>query len=177
MKCKPVLCGARKEIPEQREKQNMKPRRWMSTILVCLSAALAISVQLSAQTITTFDAPGVGTSPAQGTNATGINAYGAITGMYTDSNYVWHGFLRAPNGTFTTFDAPGAGTGVYYGTFAFGLNLEGATAVKFNGITAAITYDTFTRITVTVPVGATTGKIKVVTPGGKAKTTTVFTVT
>jgi uncharacterized protein (TIGR03437 family) len=58
-----------------------------------------------------------------------------------------------------------------------GLTLEGATAVKFNGIIAAITYDTFAQITVTVPAGATTGKIKVVTPGGKAKTTTVFTVT
>lgn len=31
--------------------------------------ALALSIPLSAQTITTFDAPGAGTGPAQGPNA------------------------------------------------------------------------------------------------------------
>jgi hypothetical protein len=39
---------------------------------------------------------------------------------------VYHGFLRAPDGTFTTFDAPGAGTGAYQGTFAISINPAGA---------------------------------------------------
>jgi hypothetical protein len=57
------------------------------------------------------------------------------------------------------------------------LPLSGATNVTFNGVTGTITKDTETTIKVKVPMGATTGKIKVVTPGGPVKTATVFTVT
>jgi hypothetical protein len=49
--------------------------------------------------------------------------------------------------------------------------------VTFNNSTATITKDTATKIKVKVRAGATTGKIKVSTPGGKAKSATVFTVT
>ena len=66
--------------------------------------------------IITFDAPGAGTGPFQGTFAFGINPAGAIAGYYVDSGYVSHGFLRARDGTMTTFDAPGAGTGSFQGT-------------------------------------------------------------
>src|ERR1051326_4329715 len=45
-----------------------------------------------------------------------INAAGAIAGSYRDGNSVYHGFVRAPDGTFTTFEALGAGTGSYQGT-------------------------------------------------------------
>ena len=58
-----------------------------------------------------------------------------------------------------------------------GTNLSGATKVTFNGVRGTITTDTATKIKVKVPVGATTGKIKVVTPGGKVKTATAFSVT
>jgi len=61
--------------------------------------------------ITTFDAPGAGTGPGQGTFSDGINQAGTIEGEYVDASNVAHGFLRAPDGTFTTFEAPGAGTG------------------------------------------------------------------
>jgi len=68
-----------------------------------LSVALALSVQLSAQTYTTFDAPNsIATQPVA------INQQGAITGFYADANNVNHGFVRAVDGTITTFDAPGA---------------------------------------------------------------------
>jgi hypothetical protein len=40
--------------------------------------ALAISIPLSAQTVTTFDAPGAGTGALQGTYATNINPSGTI---------------------------------------------------------------------------------------------------
>src|SRR6516164_3722575 len=69
---------------------------------------------------TTFDVPGAGgagTGPYPGTLASFINPAGAITGLYTDTNYAAHGFVRAPDGTITTFDAPGAGTGSGEGTF------------------------------------------------------------
>ena len=71
-------------------------------------------------TLTTFVAPGAGSGTDQGTGcpgcASGLNQWGAIAGIYTDSNNVYHGFLRSPTGQFTTFDAPGAGTGSYEGT-------------------------------------------------------------
>ena len=61
--------------------------------------------------ITAFDAPGAGTGPSQGTFATfadGINPEGAIAGGYADASNVFHGFVRASDGTFTTFDPPGS---------------------------------------------------------------------
>jgi hypothetical protein len=58
-----------------------------------------------------------------------------------------------------------------------GTNLSGATKATFNGVKGTITSDTATKLKVKVPSGATTGKIKVVTPGGKATTITAFTVT
>src|SRR5438132_7024220 len=76
----------------------------------------------SAPTITTFDAPGAGTGPGQGTLAFSINPARAITGFYLDSGDVFHGYVRARDGTFTTFDAPGAGTGPGQGTLAFSIN-------------------------------------------------------
>jgi hypothetical protein len=71
-------------------------------------------------TLSTFEAPGAGTGTNQGTGcpgcSPGLNQLGAIAGIYTDSNSVFHGFLRNPEGKFTTFDAPGAGIGSGQGT-------------------------------------------------------------
>ena len=61
-----------------------------------------------AQKIITFDAPNSGQAAGQGTEATGINLEGTITGNVTDNNFGTHGFVRTPNGRFTNFDAPGA---------------------------------------------------------------------
>ena len=59
-----------------------------------LWVALALSVQLSAQTITTFDPPGsISTQPNS------INQAGAITGTYYTPGNPFaqqHGFLRTP---------------------------------------------------------------------------------
>ena len=77
--------------------------------------ALAISTPISAQTITTFDAPGAGTGPFQGTYALNIDPSGTIIGFSRDANNVRHGFIRSKNGSFTIFDAPGAGTAAWPG--------------------------------------------------------------
>jgi len=77
-------------------------------------------------TFTEFDVPGAGTGAGQGTLPQGLNAEGAITGSYADSNSVSHGFVRSPRGTITTFDAPGAGTSAGQGTFPLLNNPEGA---------------------------------------------------
>jgi hypothetical protein len=67
-----------------------------------------------------FEVPGSGNGQYQGTGCPGcapsINASGAIAGTYTDSNNVFHGYLRSPQGSFTTFEAPGAGSAGYQGT-------------------------------------------------------------
>ena len=47
-----------------------------------------------------------------------------------------------------------------------GGNFTGATAVRFNGVNAAFTVNSPTRINATVPASATTGTLTVTTPGG-----------
>ena len=95
-------------------------RLWKTICLVCVFCAAA-AIGSRAQTFTSIDVPG-----ALGTFAYGINPAGAVTGTYFTTGVLFHGFLRAANGTIATFDAPGAGTGSVQGTFAFGINLAGA---------------------------------------------------
>src|SRR5438876_10698305 len=76
-------------------------------------------------TITTFDAPGAGTGPGQGTLPFAINPAGTVLGYYIDVGDARHGFLRTRNGAITTFDAPGAGTGPGQGTDRFGVRRAG----------------------------------------------------
>ena len=60
---------------------------------------------------------------------------GVIEGYYADVDFVYHGFLRAPDGTFTTFDAPGAGTLIFEGTIASRINPAGAIAGYYSDAT------------------------------------------
>jgi hypothetical protein len=71
-------------------------------------------------TFTKFDDSnaGTGVDSGQGTLSLGINPAGEISGVYIDANYVFHGYMRAPDGTITEYDVPGAGTGPYQGTNA-----------------------------------------------------------
>jgi hypothetical protein len=58
-----------------------------------------------------------------------------------------------------------------------GTNFTGTTSVKFNGTAAHFTVNSSTRITATVPVGATTGPISLTTPNGTGTSSNSFTVT
>ena len=58
-----------------------------------------------------------------------------------------------------------------------GNGLTGSTSVKFNGKAAAFTVVSDTEITATVPSGATTGKVSVVTPSGTLNSNPQFVVT
>lgn len=59
-----------------------------------------------------------------------------------------------------------------------GTSFTGATDVTFNGVSAiTFTVDADSQITVTVPVGATTGKIAVTTPIGTGTSADDFTIT
>src|SRR5262252_4151435 len=79
-------------------------------------------------TITTFDGPGAGTGPGQGTIAFAINPAGTISGRYADASGAIHAIVRFANGAIISFDAPGAGTGNRQGTRPFSINPAGATA-------------------------------------------------
>jgi uncharacterized repeat protein (TIGR03803 family) len=55
-----------------------------------------------------------------------------------------------------------------------GNNLTGTTNVSFNGSPAAFTVVSGTEIRATVPLGATTGPVKVITPGGTLRSNAAF---
>ncbi len=98
--------------------------------VLCLGLLCAVATPAWTQgiTFTTFDAPGAGTGPYEGTLATSINTAGTIAGIYGVTGNVAHGFVRAANGTITTFDAAGAGTGNDQGTFPVSINTAGVIA-------------------------------------------------
>jgi hypothetical protein len=79
--------------------------------------------------IITFDAPGADTTANDynGTFPSSINDEGVIAGSVIDTNFVYDGFLRSPDGRFTIFQAPGADTtvGSYHGTVSNGINDAG----------------------------------------------------
>ncbi len=59
-----------------------------------------------------------------------------------------------------------------------GSYLNGVTKVAFNRAKAtSISKDTAAKVKVKVPIGATSGKIKLVTPDGKVKSVGIFTAT
>ena len=57
-----------------------------------------------------------------------------------------------------------------------GQSLTQATKVTFGGVPATFTVDSDQQVTATVPTGAVTGRISIVTPGGTAASTKSFTV-
>ena len=57
-----------------------------------------------------------------------------------------------------------------------GTNLTGATDVTFNGTTATFIVVSSSEIEATVPTGATTGPVVVMTPIGTLKSSKIFTV-
>ena len=61
---------------------------WKVVSVVLLACGLA-----SAQTITTFSAPGAGTGAGQGTGGFGINPQGTVVGSYLDA---WQRVSRLP---------------------------------------------------------------------------------
>jgi uncharacterized protein (TIGR03437 family) len=59
----------------------------------------------------------------------------------------------------------------------FGPNMAGATSVTFNGTAATFTVASGSEITATVPAGATTGRVQVITStGGTLSSNMPFTV-
>lgn len=86
-------------------------------------------VRAAGGVVTVFDAPGAGTAKHEGTFPTSINTGGTITGMFSDTNSVYHGFVRAAaGGAITPFDAPGAKLDLDAGTVPMSINTAGTIA-------------------------------------------------
>ena len=76
--------------------------------------------------------------------------------------------------TIKTFSPPSGPVGT--SVTITGTGLTQATKVTFNGTLATFTVNSDTQITATVPTGATTGKVALVTKGGSAISSGTFTV-
>jgi hypothetical protein len=90
---------------------------------------------------TNFTAPDAGAVYPQGTfpqSQFAINPAGTVTGHYIDSNSVFHGFVRDPNGTLTEFDPSGS---IF--TLPFGINPAGAITGSYED--ATIVFHGFVR--------------------------------
>jgi len=74
----------------------------------------------------------------------GVNASGEIVGIYTDGNYVFHGYLRGTSGSITSIDDPNAGTSEEQGTGALAINASGMIAGTYadsNSVLHGYLYD------------------------------------
>ena len=70
------------------------------TLALCVILLLGVSqpaahgnLRAPDGSFTTFDAPGAGTGPGQGTYVDGIDPAGTIAGSYVDASGASHGFL------------------------------------------------------------------------------------
>jgi hypothetical protein len=92
--------------------------------------------------ITSWEAPGAGNGLYQGTGFNDLSGVGglypvgslnnaeAVTSIYVDADYTFHGYVRTPDGQFTTIDAPGADItpGDFAGTSPTTINDSGVIA-------------------------------------------------
>jgi len=103
------------------------------------------------------------------------NLYGSVA-SYNHNNY--NGALFSFSNDFhpSIGTAPGGGE-VGASILILGNNLTGTSSVKFNGVEAAFTVESDTYIQTTVPTGATTGVVSVVTPSSTLKSNLQFVVT
>jgi uncharacterized repeat protein (TIGR03803 family) len=152
--------------------------------IVLKGAKVGASVQLLGQNLSTTTAVTFGTGPA--TFTLGANGFmvvhpsaGANTGVITVKE-AGGGTLVSPLKfkiipTITSFTPTDGAVGTK--VVITGVSFTGATAVKFTaGKAASFTVNSDTQIAATVPPGAITGLIQVVTPGGAVNSTATFTV-
>jgi hypothetical protein len=120
---------------------------------------------------------------------------GTLTVVYSFVNQPYPGLIQGTDGDFYGGTSGGGDYGSIYslsvglGPFVetqpasgavgtavniLGTDLTGATSVTFNGTAAKFTVSSSSEITTTVPSGATTGEIKVVTSSGTLSSNVSF---
>jgi uncharacterized repeat protein (TIGR03803 family) len=103
--------------------------------------------------------------------ATDGNFYGTT---YAGGSYGWDVVFRLSVG-FGPFIKALPGSGKPGATIRIlGTNLDGATSITFNGIAAAFVVVEPSEIIASVPIGATTGTVQVITPGGALDSIAAF---
>jgi uncharacterized repeat protein (TIGR03803 family) len=106
--------------------------------------------------------------------ATNGNLYGAVQ-FY---NSAWNGAIYSfSNGLSPLVEANPTMGKVGKSVIILGNGLTGSTSVTFNGVAASFTVESDTYIKATVPAGATTGTVSVVTPTGTLNSNPQFVVT
>jgi uncharacterized repeat protein (TIGR03803 family) len=145
-------------------------------------------------------APGCGTvfrTTLSGT-LTSLHSFCSQGGDCTDGRNPAAGLVQATDGALYGTTSSGAGPGFDGNIFSLsigavpfvetqpssgkvgarvkilGTDLTGATSVTFNGTLASFTVVSASEISTTVPDGATTGEVEVVTPGGTLSSNVVF---
>jgi hypothetical protein len=140
------------------------------------SSLFRISPEGKFETLQTLNGITQGHCPCYLTEGTDGKFYGTVTngGPGGGIAFVWDVGMPRPrphlNGAFPN-QAP-SGTPVTL----YGDNLLGATAVSFNGVSATIASVTGQFVSVTVPSGATTGRVTITTPNGTSTSKQPFTV-
>jgi uncharacterized membrane protein len=79
-------------------------------------------------TYTTIDVLGAPTNQYMGTRPSAIRNDGTVVGCFTDTGFVFHGFVLSQGGTLTTVDDPAALNGYGAGTCISSINSSGAVA-------------------------------------------------
>lgn len=129
-------------------------------------------------TAVTFDGVAASFTVTSDTSITATVPNGALTGPIAvttpggTATSATNFLVRPKITSFTPTSGP-VGTQVHISGSAF----TGATQVTFNGLSASFTVLSYSKISATVPVGATTGPIGVATNGGTGKSKRNFTVT
>jgi uncharacterized repeat protein (TIGR03803 family) len=108
-------------------------------------------------------------------NFYGTTAYNGYTGMNKFSGYGT--VFKLSTGLSPIAETVPTGAKVGKRVLILGKNLTGTTGVLFNGVQASFTVVSDTYIRATVPAGATTGKVSVVTPSGTLNSSPQFVVT
>jgi len=107
----------------------------------------------------------------------GTTAYGGIGGAPNDGDIGYGTVFQFSNGLSPLVEtAPVAGP-VGQSVVIVGNHLTGSASVTFNGVAAKFTVESDTYIKATVPKGATTGLVSVVTPSGTLNSNPQFVVT
>ena len=111
-------------------------------------------------------------SDSQITAVVGAGSTGTVR-VTTPSGTATGGTFRFFGAPTVTDCAPDSG-GVHATVTMTGTNFTGATAVTLNGTPVPFTVVSATKLTFTVPAGATSGRITVTTPGGDATSADTF---
>jgi hypothetical protein len=154
--------------------KNSKSQFTLSLALAVAALTFSLTVRAQAQTVTilaNFNGEN-GISPNARTDG---GLYGAT--LYNSNDCCSGAIFKFSNGLSPLVQAVPTAGKVGQSIIILGNGLSGSTSVTFNGVAATFTVESDTYIKATVPAGATTGTVSVVTPSGTLTSNPQFVVT